>query len=339
MQKFPVIVLEGPDCTGKTTLAQNLATRMGGKYLHLTYRWPGKMHHYHQSAMELALRWSQRQPVVLDRWWPSEVVYASAFRGGTPWPMASRMFERVALKHRFLYVLSMPKDKQQYLDFYQKTKSASEDVLGPRDRLFDLYQAWEVRQQLSHNLLRFDLFNDPRTAYVQIAEQAWRQLDPFATNLLSSITRPDPFDRRLAGSHRARFVLVGDQSNPKSRRPAWPFFEHANSSLWVTQKLEELGLPEVDLVWVNLHDQYGDPQVGREELRMLFAGRHSVSFGDKVLKTLSRWDLKPTYQVKHPQYYRRFTPNTRELNFLGTIYGRNKSYERAARDLGLVRDT
>ena len=42
---YPIIVLEGPDGSGKTTLARHLVELLGAEYLHLTYRWPTKMFH------------------------------------------------------------------------------------------------------------------------------------------------------------------------------------------------------------------------------------------------------------------------------------------------------
>lgn len=110
----PVYVIEGPDCSGKTTLANELARALGAKQIHLTYRWRSRMDLYHRWAYEKVQALRKQQPVILDRWWPSEVVYAKAFRGGTPWPMNARHFDRMSRQAGFHYVFCLPEDRDNY---------------------------------------------------------------------------------------------------------------------------------------------------------------------------------------------------------------------------------
>ena len=112
MSKYPIIVLEGPDGSGKTTLAKMLVDEYGFAYRHLTYRFKDRMHLYHWAALELCLKDAETGPVVLDRWWPSEIVYADVFRGGSKWPLWPRMLDRVALKHGVTYVWCIPSNEE-----------------------------------------------------------------------------------------------------------------------------------------------------------------------------------------------------------------------------------
>jgi hypothetical protein len=77
----PIIVIEGPDATGKTTWADTFCEKYRGRKIHLTLR--KQMWEYQIGAIELAIRWSRECPVVIDRHWASEQIYAGAYRGAS----------------------------------------------------------------------------------------------------------------------------------------------------------------------------------------------------------------------------------------------------------------
>ena len=75
-----IIVLDGPDGAGKTTLAKYLQGHYGAKYIDMTYRWKKNQFEYHTAAIHHAIQLSQKQLVVIDRWWMSENIYADVYR-------------------------------------------------------------------------------------------------------------------------------------------------------------------------------------------------------------------------------------------------------------------
>lgn len=78
-----IYILEGPDGTGKSTLAEALQRETKGHLLHLTFNKDWNMQEYYDSIDTVLLHLTQYQDVIIDRWIPSEVVYGSVFRGGT----------------------------------------------------------------------------------------------------------------------------------------------------------------------------------------------------------------------------------------------------------------
>lgn len=118
MTPYPVIVIDGPDCSGKTTLANSIIEHFGGKekvaYIHATYRFRTKMDVYHRAIYERAMKLAQKMPVIIDRWWSSEIVYAKAFRGRTSWPKNARIFDRLARRAGFMYIFALPEDAEKY---------------------------------------------------------------------------------------------------------------------------------------------------------------------------------------------------------------------------------
>jgi hypothetical protein len=80
--KYPVFVVEGPDNSGKTTLANQIVEKTKAVYLHSGYKFKGRMFLYHVAQMRLAVKIAETRPVVLDRWYPSELAYGNVYRNG-----------------------------------------------------------------------------------------------------------------------------------------------------------------------------------------------------------------------------------------------------------------
>jgi hypothetical protein len=165
--KYPIIVLEGPDGVGKSSLAKELSSYLGARYIHLTYRFKDKMHIYHYAAIRLAAHLSQNQPVVMDRWWPSEIVYADVYRGGSPFIKHYFLLEHVAAKLGVTYVMCLPKDREQYLDHFERlrgtrTKAENErDPDGPLGALWDEYDDfYKSYFTLRDNVCHYDMFQN-----------------------------------------------------------------------------------------------------------------------------------------------------------------------------------
>lgn len=158
--RYPIFVLDGPDGTGKTTLANGLREYLGARYIHLTYRFKDKMHLYHGAAIRLAARLAERQPVILDRWWPSEIVYADAYRGGSKFIKHYFLLEHVATQLGVTYVICLPKDRERYLRHYEVLKTQRQEMYDEGlNRVYDGYD-WLMDQYFSYreNVIRYDMF-------------------------------------------------------------------------------------------------------------------------------------------------------------------------------------
>lgn len=88
LMREPFIIIEGPDCTGKTTLSKFLAKELNGWLFHATAqgRLKEAMQDYQTNILhnvETAL-YELDRAAILDRHWPSEAVYGPVFRPGNP---------------------------------------------------------------------------------------------------------------------------------------------------------------------------------------------------------------------------------------------------------------
>jgi len=266
--KHPVIVLEGADCAGKSTLGEFLRGKWGGALIHATYRFPNQMFDYHTALLEKVLKLREQGPVILDRWWPSELIYADVFRGGSRWPMGGRMLDRVALKHGFIYVGCIPSDDGWHTRVFNERAEAGGEMYTRNEGVADQYKQWHHRMVWRPDYRRYDVctHGQDMSGYADILLQAHetvqRDLPPQFL---------DRTYRQIAGNPRSPLVMIlGERSNPKGRHHVWPFFEHAHSSLWVTQAAANAGLKEERICWYNVLPEDGNDRYVVSGLRTVY---------------------------------------------------------------------
>jgi len=153
-----IIITDGPDACGKSTLQQAIVEKYGAVSVHLTYPAPEQyqnMFDYQLDELLKAIDLSAENLVVIDRHWISEMIYAKVFRGGSPWPRMPYVMDALCRFNGVLYILCMPgtieatvkrhrenidsnhpySDEkftellQEYNNFYLKTGAARLDML------------------------------------------------------------------------------------------------------------------------------------------------------------------------------------------------------------------
>lgn len=159
---FPIIVLEGPDGAGKTTLAEALKKFLGARYIHLTYRFQNKMDLYHTAAIRLCMKLAETQPVILDRWWPSEIIYADAYRGGSKFIKTHFLLNDIAQDVGVVYVFCLPRDKARYMEHYNVLKGKRVEMYNEGlDRVYDGYKDFlDVYFGFKPNVVVYDFFDN-----------------------------------------------------------------------------------------------------------------------------------------------------------------------------------
>lgn len=322
---FPVIVLDGPDAVGKSTLAAAFKARHGARVIHLTYRFKDRMHQYQTAALNLALSLAEQGPVIIDRWWASEVTYANAYRGGSPWPLMPRFLHREAMAHGFQYIWCLPRNKTKYLENYEENKAKrgkdytpggrKADYASGMARVYDEYHrilytddAWRINSAdltyVGHEIYDFMDWPD------EVLWHAW--IDKMFVDASNIRNACEEYLLRVTGNTRnPELIFIGEKSNFKGRREVPPFFEYANSSLWLTGIFETYGAREDRMALVNPNktDDALDYDVMAWVRRRQSAGSHVVAMGRVAELALQIAGLKWDSFTHHPQYYRRFRPD------------------------------
>jgi hypothetical protein len=270
-----LIVLDGPDAAGKSTLAAKFKELHEARVIHLTYRFKDRMFTYQTAALRLALRLAETQLVVIDRHWPSECVYGSVFRDGSAWGQAGRFYDRVLLKHAAIHVLCLPESVDAAVEAHRAN-------LDP-DHPYDDANFRKVVQRYMHFGYGYsstaDMVGAPRVpdyahdfatcggVFKERADwvpyricQEGQDMPSFMLSVLDRLhfRRSAQFPAALALANAnwggyaqtAKWVIIGDKASSKALAP-WPFYDYSGGSLYLTEQLALIGVMEHDLVWFN----------------------------------------------------------------------------------------
>jgi len=311
-----IIVIDGCDGTGKTTLAKAICDKHDGVYIHNTYRWPTKMPLYHTAALHRALKLARTRLVVIDRLWMSEAVYAAVYRNGSPWPHMGRMMDRIIRKHAGVYILAQsPQGHKEKFDQLKTERTEMYDnVEEVRIRFDELFEGGfanhdkDYVQQLSvfgmktrDDVLpyRFDVEGRDLDVYINmvmhvlLSRQA-KQYEP-ALNLAAN---------NFAGHlHEASIIFVGDKANSKMRAVSWPFYDVCNSSEFFASVLHDLSFDETRAVYVNAHDGNGPLFVNDCIRAKPFI--KVICLGNDSFNTMGAFTRRAV-KVMHPSFAKRF---------------------------------
>jgi len=316
-----IIVLDGPDAVGKTTIAKEFIRKFPNtKYIHNGYRWKDKIFDYHTAVMKLASKWAMTHNVIIDRWWPSEACYASVYRNTSAWPLQGRFHERLALKYGVIYLLCLP--DQNTVDRHTEMKKVRNEMYENIEDLCNLYYKLYYGD-LNHKdkgnyidklILSGGVKDIPY--YIPYTIERWgAHLDTFldlvmhvATEMRDSQFQDalSPFEHNVLGHSKfAKYMFVGDRVNPKYRDIFWPFFEYGNSSLYFTEALHDLWIKERDYMWTNAYDKDGKIDLKYAELAKE-RGINIIALGKNALKALKQKRIEPYEIMPHPSHYKRF---------------------------------
>lgn len=295
-----ITIFEGPDGAGKSTLAQEYAQCTGAKYIHHgPYKQVGDglARMFVESMLPALLGY---QDVVLDRCWLSEPIYADAFRGGNDrvGMARARLLDRLALRCGAVVVKCLPP-----WAFVKETFNGrkAEEYLDDDAQLLKVYgdyqhglntQLHEVEHDYTKHL------NKPLSLVVM------NDVKPMV-DMMRSKSPCHSIRINTAGNWDAPIVIVGEDFGEHKNNDAmyqWPFgsLNGNGCSFWLARELEEAGISEQSLLWVNADELARVP-----EFFDWHAGKRFVSLGDKAENTLLEAG-QTCSPVHHPQYWKRF---------------------------------
>ena len=344
-----IIIIEGSDGTGKTTLAKYLCKKLNAHYLHATYRFKNTMFEYHTALLLKAINLIKdtHRPVIIDRHWVSEAVYAEVYRGGSIWGLQGRFVERVLNRVGGIHIFCLTEDFTTYKKRFKELKRSRNEMYDDVSEVAKLYNAiywgnaprslFKAQRQPSYTdtLIHGEgMVNHINTLRYSI-EHYGSDLNSFVTLVeekLNTLRSSCPLVNHLqifngCGSPEfSSYLLIGDTPNPKGtrRRVLWPFYEYANSSLYLTEVLNELKVKEEDLFFVNINYTYGVEmiEVWLEYKRIQNIIPKIICMGNNAEGSFQSWFSKNIgspfkgidyFKTCHPQAARRFPKYGREF--------------------------
>ena len=161
--KKPAIVLEGPDGSGKTTLAEKLCKALDLQYMHLTYLEDPEAMYAQFVEADKAL---QHGGVLLDRYIMSNYVYSAA--SAVPVVKHASKFlhdmQGLIRSNRVYHILCMPIDREVYLKEFERLSKVRDELHTSLMYMAYVYDEYIFNQAMlssacgPENCLRYDRF-------------------------------------------------------------------------------------------------------------------------------------------------------------------------------------
>ena len=325
-----IIILDGPDGAGKTTLAEVISQRAAlrgytPRYEHLSK--PIDAWAEHRDALLNYVDYAFNSPVknclvIADRHFMSEAIYGHVYRQGSEYPLAMRHVDRLLYRYGALRVVCAPPVEyvtatherlkseraemydsgmetigRMYWDLWNGCDVSAVDLSPMGDYIQQLIWDGGVADKLGW--YHYDVTSDGNNM-VAYADHLLDELQE-----LTILTSPflDGSKKNLTGWPRRQAVLlVGDRISDDSGCGV-PFMANHGSSLYLARTLQKIHADESRVCIVNVNDPDGIARV-RDATR--FCGR-TIALGRAAEQGLEKAGLSYHARVRHPQHARRFT--------------------------------
>lgn len=163
--KYSTIIIEGPDGTGKTTLAKALMENNDAlRYEHLiNMEHPYDMYRQFIEARNKITEGN----IILDRYILSNMVY-SYICSSIPVYDKNMFYEELLAKlalDKACLIFCLPSNKEQYLEEFTKLRQEREELITSTDvmsKIFDAYKCHydELKTLHPNNVFQFDRFSE-----------------------------------------------------------------------------------------------------------------------------------------------------------------------------------
>lgn len=289
-----LIIFEGPDAAGKTTMARHVAREIRARYVHLG-PFPGvsnsALSRFYAEAISPAV--TGLADVVLDRSWLSEPIYGKIFRGSDRVGVIHRrMLERGALGCQTVVALCMPPLERVLSAFTRRSKDGElPKGTGDVEAIYAAYleahasgEAWTSLPVVTLN--PFDELEGTRHRSELFTAAAYNSRAGSRAPL------------GVVGNPNARTVVVTSGLPGHTDRDAlvrWPFTGFGDYfSMTLTGALKATGVDESEVAWLSL-PEVPTSQYGRKEVATWLETRgpeNIIVLGDAARSVLNQFGVE-----------------------------------------------
>ncbi len=316
-----LLIVEGPDCAGKTTLINELMKK---------YQNPHMIHHNAYLNDTNATLWYNylipmvdaynhntiHSDLIFDRSWIAEPIYGQVMRGGQDRIQVyqKRSLERIALSLGAVVVYCLP-PVETCVGYFKDRMDI--EYLNKIDQLkqvhFNYVNQSEQAQRSGLYGLVYDYTNESVDSLIQRISML---RDMYGENL-------GPGIGEFAPGGRTTLILSDRSSGTNAVQDGFPFIalDRGGCSAWLNEILEANGISERGLYWVNVNSMDGTEIVNGsfiDRLRPI----QIITLGNEALDWFEGYESMflnkfNHVHLHHPQYHKRF--RSRELYQLISI--------------------
>ena len=289
-----VVILEGPDGGGKSTLAAELVKK-GFAYRHFGPPDPGvDMIEFYLRHLNEAIE-EPEVPTVFDRLYLGETIYGPIMRGQDRigGRKGIRLFQRLIQSRDVLEVFCIP-SHDTMRDNYARKMTEKDDYVKGFENFWKICDGYLQALHIMPKAMTFNYQKD--TYYKVLGVSGWPR-----------ITLP----KGTIGSIIAKYLFVGDIPNHPSVDV--PFFSLKNSSGYFNDALERAEISEESIALSNAYSPHSLKPRSLRELRTVLPNLEKIFLmGNRAQVWYSNQpkseDMLPVEvkSIPHPQYLKRF---------------------------------
>ena len=147
--KFPIVVVEGPDASGKSTLISQLMERHPNNcYIHNAVT--NDIKSLHENTIDTALVASQEHWVFIDRLHLSEKIYSTIFRNGPSYDIES--FDKKLCSMKNIYRVLCMVDKETSISKHSERKD--------KEMFYDISIVWYMYNDVKNGWILYNWKTD-----------------------------------------------------------------------------------------------------------------------------------------------------------------------------------
>lgn len=167
--KKKIFILDGPDGTGKTTLATKLSDIYNIPIFHLTYLNDPEEHAKQFSkAVDKIMDWvkDKNEGFILDRFILSELAYRNVYRPEQPLIKDAKsiydFMEHRAALGEIEVIITLPYDKDRWFQQFQELEKNREEMYTSEkiSEVYDEYLKHWKKLRYNRNVMRYDMFEN-----------------------------------------------------------------------------------------------------------------------------------------------------------------------------------
>ena len=153
--KYKLFILEGADGSGKSSLARKIAKATNGNVLHQTYNKNWNMEEYAEDVIEAAAQLCYYQPVIMDRWAPSEYIYSKVFRSGETYDTKAL----IDLWNNELNICWIYCRSDKAIENHKRKAAAGLEMFDDNKKVVEEYEKYIKNSELAWNVYDYEKMN------------------------------------------------------------------------------------------------------------------------------------------------------------------------------------